>query len=125
MKTITPRILSSDEIAVIRGALERASLGPVAPEMVEEVAGLMVVAECGCGCRSLYIRPPASEDYRVADGVGYLPSGQRVEIFVWASSASVTALEIVDHAGAGSLQDPASVCSWEEAGVREAARHVA
>jgi hypothetical protein len=125
MKTITPRSLSSVEIALIRGALERASVGPVPDEMVAGVAGLMVVGECECGCHSLYIQPPASGDYRIADGVGYSPSGQRVEVLVWASSKSVSALEIVDHAGAGELPDPTSVCSWEAAGVREAKTHVA
>lgn len=125
MKTITPRSLSSDEVAVIRGALQRARVGAVPDEMVEGVAELMVTAECECGCRSLYLQHPGSGDYRVADGVGYLPSGQRVDVLVWASSGSVSALEIVDHAGAGELPEPSSVCSWEEAGLREAKKHVA
>jgi hypothetical protein len=93
--------------------------------MVEGVAGLIVVGECECGCHSLYIQPPALVDYRAADGVGYLPDGQLVEVLVWASSLRVSALEIVDHAGAGELPDPNSVCSWEEAGIHEAQRHVA
>ena len=125
MKIIPPRSLSSVEVAVIRGALQRASVGPVPDEMVEGVAGRMVMAECECGCRSLYLQHRASGDYRVADGVGYLPGGQRVDVLVWASSGSVTTLEIVDHAGAGELPEPASVCSWEEAGLREAKKHVA
>lgn len=125
MKAITPRSLSSVEVAVIRGALQRASVGSIPDEMVERVAGLMVTAECACGCRSIYLQTPASGDYRVADGVGYLPGGQRVDVLVWASSGSVSALEIVDHAGAGDLPEPGSVCSWEEAGLREAQKHVA
>jgi hypothetical protein len=92
---------------------------------VEEVADLLVVEECECGCRSLYVKPLGSGDCRAADGVGYLPSGQRVGILVWASSGSVSALEIVDHAGANVLPDPTSICSWEEAGKREAKKHVA
>jgi hypothetical protein len=120
MKPFSPRRLRPVEIAVIRGALERASVGPVDPILTEGVAGLTVVGECECGCASIYVRDPSSEDYRAADGVGYLLNGQRVDVLVWASSGSVSALEIVDHAGAGELPEPKSICSWEEAGVREA-----
>ncbi|MFO1245032.1 MAG: hypothetical protein U1E71_07605 [Ramlibacter sp.] len=94
MKTIVPRSLSSVEIAVIRAALERANVGPVPDGMGEEVTSLMVMAECECGCHSLYFQPVASGDYRVADGVGYLPSGQRVDVLVWASSGSAPAFSL-------------------------------
>lgn len=110
---------------MIRGALERASVGLIPDSMVAGVAGLTVAGECECGCHSLYINPPGAGDYRAADGVGYLPSGQRVDVLVWASSVGVVALEIVDHAGAGELLDPTSICSWKEAGKREARKHVA
>jgi hypothetical protein len=120
MKTIAPRQITASEGAVIRGALAQASLGPVPGGMLDEVASLTVVAECECGCHSLYFQNPAAGDYRVADAVGFLPSGQRVELLVWAASGRVSALEVVDHLGAGELPEPQSVCSWEEAGKREA-----
>jgi hypothetical protein len=120
MKTITPRLVTAPEAGVVRGALERASVGAVPREMLDEIEGVTVLGECECGCRSLYFRHPSAGDYRVADGVAFLPSGQRVGLLVWASSGRLSALEIVDHEGAGELPAPQTVCSWEEAGEREA-----
>lgn len=86
--------------------------------MVEEVESLKVVGECECGCRSLYFKEIEKGDYSVADGVGYLADDEKIEVIVWASAGHVAALELVDHGGKGQL--PTIVCSWEEAGEREA-----
>ncbi len=120
MKSIAARPIDPVEADVVRNALLKAPLGDVTPGMVQQVDSLSVVGVCDCGCRSLYFRDIRSEKYRVADGVGYLPDGERIDIMVWASSGNVAALELVDHAGKGQLPTAESVCSWEEAGEREA-----
>ena len=120
MKPITPpRRLRPEEAAIIRNALERTSLAAVEPQLLESVASLTVIGECECGCRSLYFRQPSADDYRVADGAGYLPNWDRVGLLVWAGPG-IAALEVVEHAGFGQLPLPDSVCSWGHAEQRDA-----
>lgn len=119
MKSIPTRPIAPAEAAIVRDALLKAPLDEISASMVAEVELLKVVGECECGCRSLYFRQIEKSDYRVADGVGYMADGEKVGIMVWsAENGHVAALEIVDHGGKGQL--PTTLCSWEEAGQREA-----
>lgn len=118
MRPITPRAISTDEAAVVRQALLRAAIGSISPGLHDSVDSLRVVAECECGCRSVYFRTLSAHDYRLADGVGYLSDGTRINVLVWAQDDNISSLEIVDYAGAGQLPRTETVCSWEEAGAR-------
>ena len=120
MKSITPRRLDTAEEAVIRNALVKAPRGDVPVNMIQDVSSLVVVGICECGCHSLYFQDIASGDYIVADGVGYLANNEGINVMIWARGTQVTTLELVDHYGSGQLPLPESVCSWEEAGAREA-----
>ncbi len=118
MRHITSRLISDEEASVLRQTLLHAAIGEVAPTTLNSVDTLKVIAECECGCRSLYFLPDANGTRRIADGVGYLADGTRVELLVWAVNEAISLLEVVDHGGAGKLPCANSVCSWEEAGRR-------
>ena len=120
MKVIPARPIQQAEAAVVRNALLKAPLGQVPQPMLREVESLKVVGECECGCRSIYFGPTDKPDHRVADGIGYLADGERVEVMVWASEGHLSSLELVGHTGKGQLPTAESICSWEEAGEREA-----
>ena len=114
MKTIVPRAITAEEAAVVKQALLRAAQTPVPADTIQFIDSLRVTAECECGCRSVEFECSEGLESRWADGVGYLQTGERVDVLVWERNGQVSSLEIVDHLGAGKL--PVSVCSWEEAG---------
>lgn len=117
MKPIVPRPISASEAAIIKGALQQASLQPTDAFLVS-VNELTVIAICECGCGSISFRGPSQNEQRLADGVGYLSSGERVDVLVWAEGTAISQLELVDYGQAkGSLPIPESVTSWERAGV--------
>jgi hypothetical protein len=116
LKSIAPRTISTEEAAVIRQGLLRAATGIVSSEILGSIDSLQVIALCECGCRSVYFQMPSAHEDRLADGVGYLADGSRVEVLIWAKDENTSSLEIVDHAGAGQLPRAESVCSWEGAG---------
>ena len=117
MKPIVPRPISASEAAIIQGALQHASLQPT-DAFLSSVNTLTVIAICECGCGSISFRGPSQNEQRLADGVGYLPSGERVDVLVWAEGAAISQLELVDYGLAnGALPIPESVTSWERAGV--------
>lgn len=118
MKRIQPRPITPEELAVLDAALQRAAVAAVPGALLSATKALEVVGECECGCRTLYFRPPSSEDYRIADGTGLLASGTRIDVMVWACGNDTAALEIVDHAGEGALPTATTVSSWER--VRDA-----
>jgi hypothetical protein len=118
MKRIQPRPIAPDELAVLEAALQRAAVAAAPGISLSATKALEVVGECECGCRSLYFRPPSSDDYRIADGTGLLASGTRIDLMVWASGNDLAALEIVNHAGEGALPVATTVSSWEH--VRDA-----
>ena len=116
MKPIAPRPVSAPEAAIIRGALQHAPLRPT-EEFLGLVNELTVVAICECGCGSIAFRLPGENEQRLADGVGYLPSGERVDVLVWVEGTAISRLELVDYGQAkGALPIPESVTSWEHAG---------
>lgn len=114
MKQIAPRSITSEEAAIVKQALLKAALTPVPTDTIQSVESLRVIAECECGCGSVEFESCEATESRVSDGVGYLLTGERVDIMVWGRGKRISSLEIVNHLGAGKL--PVSVCSWEEAG---------
>lgn len=120
MKVIPARPLKQTEVAVVRNALLKAPLGEVPKPMLREVESLKVIGICECGCGSIYFGPTHKPDRPVADGIGYSADGERIEIMVWASEGHLSSLELVGHAGKGQLPTAESICSWQEAGEREA-----
>lgn len=116
MKPITPRAISASEAALVSGALERAAVEPT-DGYLGLVENLTVTAVCECGCGSVSFCEPSRTERRLADGVGFLPSGERVDVLVWAEGPALSRLEIVDFGRAnGALPMPESVMSWERAG---------
>lgn len=123
MKTIPPRSLEPNEAAVVRNALLRAAVRPVGSEMLDQIEKLNVVGVCDCGCPSVYFREIESGDCIVADAVGYAPGEERIGIAIWVSShGQIAALEMIDHGRSNPLPPAESICSWEQAGVRELKR---
>jgi hypothetical protein len=123
MKTIPARPLEPNEAAIVRSALLRAAVRPVLSQMLEEVESLNVIGVCDCGCPSVYFREIGSGDYILADAVGYARGEERIDIAIWASShGQLAALEVVNHGRGYPLPPAESVCSWEQAGVRELKR---
>lgn len=116
MKNITVRPISETEAAVLRQALHRAAVAPISEETIRAIEALKVKGVCECGCRSVEFVTPEGIEQRLADGVGFLKSGDRVDILIWARNGHISSLEIVDHQGAGELPRPETVCSWGEAG---------
>lgn len=116
MKNIAVRPISETEAAVVRQALHRAAVAPISEETIRSIEALKVKSICECGCRSVEFDAPEGIEQRLADGVGLLKSGDRVDILVWARNGHIASLEIVDHQGAGESPKPEKVCSWEEAG---------
>ena len=53
-------------------------------------------------------------DHQVADGVGFTPSGEHIDVMVWANSNGLSALDLVDYSGSGQLPVAESICSFEE-----------
>ena len=118
MKAVAPRPITPEEALVVRNAIENASVSPTPPSLLAEIENLTVVGVCECGCASLHFRPISKDDYRIADAVGRLPNGAKVDVMVWANSDHVSALELVDHRGEGGLPVPETVLSWGEYGKR-------
>jgi hypothetical protein len=119
MKCIQPRPISTSEAAVVKEALQQAALKP-ADSFLASVESLTVIALCACGCGSIYFREPSRSEQRIADGVGYLPNKQRVDVLVWAEDAVLSWLELVAHGQVdGALPMPGSVMSWERAGMAQ------
>jgi hypothetical protein len=116
VKAIPPRPIAPDELAVLEAALLRAPLKPIPPAMASSLSSLNVVGVCECGCRSIYFSPISRKDSRIADGIGRIPDGKRVEVMVWAVGDVVTKLDIVEYESSGALPLADSVTSWEAAG---------
>jgi phosphoglycerate dehydrogenase-like enzyme len=86
--TTRPKIdrpASTEEVAVIRAALERASTRPIAPELIESVERLHAIAKCGCGCESVDFasHDPANPSSPISDGTGTTSQGEQVGLIVW------------------------------------------
>jgi hypothetical protein len=107
------------EAEVIRMALSRAPTTSISPETVRGISSLEVVACCECGCASLFFTDVASNDSRIAEGVGDLADGTFMEFVVWARDGVISVLEFVDHQGSGQLPSPESIRPWHKALTRE------
>ena len=101
MKAIPPRRITLEEAAVVRQSLLRAALTPVPETILASVDSLCVTGECECGCRSIDFQAEEGDEHRIADGVGKLDTGERVDVLLWSRGSSISLLEIVDHQGAG------------------------
>lgn len=96
------RLITSEEVAVIRTALERV---PASAEFSALAAGLehlRAVDRCLCGCDSVDFveHNPARPVKPIADGIGTTAAGGTVGVIVWGRADAVTGLEVYDL-GAG------------------------
>lgn len=110
------RKITEMEVAVIRAALERATVEPLEDETAT-IENLMIVARCDCGCPTVYFQGPQLDSRPIADGIGVTPSGGDVGVIVWGRQGRITGLEIYD-CGAGEndqvLPVPESIKPWEQ-----------
>lgn len=98
-------------------ALARAPLGEVPAHMVNSVPRLRVVGRCICGCDSITFerRATSHNGYRLADGVGYLKSGEEIGVLVWAIGDELANLELYNYSEEPPrLPQPESICPHEE-----------
>ena len=118
MPPIPQRPVSEHEAAVLVPALSRASLGDVGPQMIDSISRLLVIGRCDCGCDSVTFerRTTAQNGYRVADGVGYLESGEEIGVLVWAVGDELAELELYNYGEEpAGLPQPESVCAHAHA----------
>jgi hypothetical protein len=92
---MTPRAISSQELDVIRRALQVCRTGDALP-VHNAVAGELVVASlCGCGCDTVEFKRTGSEVAAViADGLGDTPDGKGVGVIVFGTPKTITCLEV-------------------------------
>jgi hypothetical protein len=115
-RTVTPRLISPTEVAVIRAALERAPRALSPARLLPPIEELRVVGRCKCGCDSVDFIPVEMERSRpIAEAIATTPSGGTVGVIVWGTNESVTGLEVYDlGAGDGDLRlpTPESIRPW-------------
>ncbi len=117
MKATEPRLITKEEAAVISAALLRAPLGEPSEAAQGSIASLSVVGKCDCGCDSLFFvgSNDASQEFRIADGLGYTADGEEIGIIVWASGSQVVHLELYNYSDQPArLPIAESVCSFEQ-----------
>jgi hypothetical protein len=118
MRAKPNRLISDDEITVVRAALERCAEIPDTGELVATVSSLHVVDQCQCGCPSVdFARSSSAHPRPIADGLGITSNGDRVGVIIWGVSDAITGLEIYDMSANASelkLKDLKSIIPWEE-----------
>ena len=117
MRARPNRPISDAEVAVVRAALQRASVTSDAGNLLSTITSLRVVDRCDCGCASVDFESDSDERPQpIADGTATTSSGGEVGIIVWGTSSRITGLEIYDRgAGQNGLQLPevGSIIPWE------------
>jgi hypothetical protein len=90
------RLITPQEVAVIRATLGRAPKEAVLPHVTPSLGTLRAIGQCGCGCDSVDFVPhdPSHMSHPIADGSGKTPAGGDVGVIVWGHPDSVTGLEI-------------------------------
>lgn len=116
------RPISAEEAEVVRAALDRAPTDRPRTSLLGDVAGLVVVDRCKCGCATVDFRSDVKPggSTLLADALGKTADGHYVGIIVWGDDEHITGLEIYDFEPKSShrLPQPESIVSWEEAGRR-------
>jgi hypothetical protein len=98
------RLVTPQEVEVIRAVLREARVCVVAAALSETAASLTVGGRCECGCVSVDFgdSQPSGEHHAkpLGDGVGMTAGGGQVGVIVWGNADTITGLEIYDL-GAG------------------------
>ena len=96
---IAVRPISPDERAVLERAVRVAAVDGADIPALDQLERLQVVGKCECGCATVQFRYPRSGQIPgiVADAMGETPTGERVDILVFASEGHFTELEIVGY----------------------------
>jgi hypothetical protein len=116
MNPIEPRSLHAEEVAILKAALERAPLGEPCAASRTSIENLKVVGTCQCGCDSLYFSGigDSSDQFRIADGLGYTEDGEEIGIIVWASGDQIVHLDLYNYGEMPArLPKAESVCPFE------------
>ena len=114
---MTPRLVTQDEIAVIRTTLERAARVQLPPSLIARLEDLRVIRRCDCGCDSVDFteHDPGRPSRPIADATGKTPAGGDVGIIIWGNDEAVTGIEVYDlGAGDGDIKLPvdSSIRPW-------------
>jgi hypothetical protein len=83
-----------------------------------DIESLKIVGKCPCGCESLFFTgiDEATEQFRLADGLGYTEDGEEIGMILWASGSRIVHLELYNYSeNPARLPPPASICPFEEA----------
>lgn len=118
MTLITPRPISSAELAVLETALRRACKPDATRVTAEELKRLVVYRTCDCGCASVGFLPegvhPNQTTMLLADGLGLSADNKQVGVIVYGSSGQLVELEVYwHHDGAAPLPRADTIVPWE------------
>ena len=112
------RLITADEVAVIRTALDVAAAAPESLTLAERLDHLRVLSACSCGCESIDFveADEGRQSTPIANAIGHTTRGGTVGIIVWGTSREITGLEIYDlGADADDLRLPvlSSIRPWK------------
>jgi hypothetical protein len=92
---MTPRPISSQELDVIRRALQVCRTGDALPVHDSVASELLVASSCGCGCDTVeFKRTDGDVAAVIADGLGDTSDGKGVGIIVFGTPETITCLEV-------------------------------
>ena len=114
--TESVRAISAQERAVLVQALRLGGSPNVDPIPPEQLDSLQVLGICPCGCASvdfLETEPDQAAEV-VAHAIGETPSGEPVDILVFAYNGVLTDMEIIGYSSTPApLPVPATVRGWD------------
>jgi hypothetical protein len=92
---MTPRPISTEELEVLRRALQMCPTPAAAPPHASHADDLVVVSLCGCGCDTVEFQGAGGEVAAViADGIGETAEGAGVGLLVFGKLDMITCLEV-------------------------------
>jgi hypothetical protein len=93
------RPLSPQERDVLERTIRVAPADSAEMPQLDQLDSLQVVAKCQCGCASVDFRhiKPGQIPEVVAEATGETPSGETVDVLVFALGGDVVSLEIVGY----------------------------
>lgn len=111
--SLKPRVISAAECDLVRWLLAKAPPVAGAEALVSQVAGLLVTAQCDCGCPSVefLVEGLSATASIVAEAGGVSPEGVPVGVLLWARAGRLSGLEVYDlgDATTTSLPRPADL----------------
>ena len=116
---IAVRAISAEERAVLERALQYAPAEGVDMPSHDQLNSLQVVGKCECGCASVDFQHLKSGEIAqvVADAIAETPSGEHLNVIVFALRGNIVGLEIVGYSdNPAPLPVLSSVRGWDGQG---------